>query len=205
MKVALLGAGVVACVVGLAIWIFPVHRVMQPNWIPISAPISLVSHFSLHTNGNANTPGRYFLYFVFDTASLDLKDDNPKDTFDHPRRIPIDVELGIADEKGVLLTKHLTEVELGSEGAETVDYRLVTFDLKQPGQVMISISNTPSPISVGTGNPRLEMRLSAATYQDRLIGEAVGRRLGIPVVVVGFVVLITGLLWPSHPLREDAE
>lgn len=204
MRFTLIGLGVVLCVVGLAMWVLSFLGVAQPTWIPLSAPVSLVSSFSLQTNCYASTPGRYLVYLAFDTKSLDLKDDTPEDTFKHPMRIAAEVKLHVAGQKGTLLDKNLTKAELGSEGAETVSYLLGAFDLKQKDQIMISFSNTPSPDSVRTGNPRLEMRLSAATYQDRLIGEAVGRRRGIPLAMFGLVLLLVGLSLPTNRMRKPA-
>lgn len=203
MRLKLIGLGVVLCVVGLAMWVLSFRGVVHTNWIPLSAPVSLVSSFSLRTNWYVGTPGRYLVYLAFDSKTLDLRDDTPEDTFDHPRQIAAEVKLLVTSPRGTLLDTNLTKAVLGSEGAERVSYLLGAFDLKQQDQVMISFSNTPSTNSVRTGNPHLEMRLSAATYADRLIAEAVGRRRGIPLAAFGLVLLIIGVLLPANRMRND--
>lgn len=203
MKLIFIGAGAILSSVGLAIWLVPFYHVAHTNWIPMSTPVSLVSNFCFRTNCSANTPDRYGVYIVFDSASLDLKDDTPEDTFKHPLQIPANVQLQVAGRHGLFLETNLTQATLASEG-DVVTYRLGRmFDLQQQDEVSIVFSDTPSSDSVGTGNPRLEIQLADALYAGRVMSMYAGKRFGIPVVTFGLISLIIGLFLPSNRLRKE--
>ena len=198
MKLVSIGAGALLCLAGTVNWLLPLHRVAHTNWIPMSTPISLVANSNLRTNCSANTIGLYYCCLVFDAASFDLADDTPEDTYKCPRRIPVQARLEVLNRSEKLVATNLSEAVLGSEGGNVMTYMLASFELKEPGQLSIAFSNTPTLKPAGTGKPRLEIQLSDALYEGRLMAQAVGRRRGIMLVGSGLILVAIGLCLPSR-------
>lgn len=186
MKSKLIGFGVIVLIVGLVTKLVVAQSLSPAVITPLTLPVKLKSSGSVQTNVSIKAGSRYMVYLALDSKNLKSRDDNPRDMFVGPEKIPLKMNMMIQGDHSVIVQTNIVDAVLGSEGDGSSSYILTVFDMSEKGNLKIAVSWDRSEYpEIAEGN--LEMRMNAAAYKDRLM---VGTYAG----GFAYIIMLGGLL-----------
>jgi hypothetical protein len=133
---------------------------------------------------------RYIIYMKFQTVGpLAGADENPK-----AKSIPCDFKVVLTQGGTTLKDETITSLKLalGSIDGRDVGYMLLYFDTNRSGLCQLSIESLSSFEAYSVTNPTLEVHLSHADWEGRMILRDVSKFVFPPAMILGVVLMIVG-------------